>query len=103
MGTGALSLVETALQASVAKCFANPGSTELPIVVAHDLGAGMSVVLKPLDPEKLGHTLPAFTPEITKIVKERATTLAWPGGAVHASSAAPQTVLGLTGAPSARG
>lgn len=45
MSTGALSLVETALRAGVEICFANPGTTEMPIVVALDQAPGMRVVL----------------------------------------------------------
>jgi acetolactate synthase-1/2/3 large subunit len=45
MSTGALSLVETALRAGVEVCFANPGTTEMPIVVALDRVPGMRVVL----------------------------------------------------------
>jgi acetolactate synthase-1/2/3 large subunit len=45
MSTGAFSLVETALRAGVAVCFANPGTTEMPIVVALDRVPGMRVVL----------------------------------------------------------
>ncbi len=45
MRTGALSLVETALRAGVEVCFANPGTTEMPIVVALDSVPGMRVVL----------------------------------------------------------
>ncbi len=45
MSTGALSLVNTALHAGVEVCFANPGTTEMPIVVALDRVPGMRVVL----------------------------------------------------------
>ena len=45
MRTGALSLVETALCAGVKVCFANPGTTEMPIVVALDRVPGLRVVL----------------------------------------------------------
>jgi len=45
MNTGAFSLVHTALQAGVEVCFANPGTTEMPIVVALDRTPGMRVVL----------------------------------------------------------
>ena len=45
MSTGALSLVNTALRAGVEVCFANPGTTEMPIVVALDRIPGMRVVL----------------------------------------------------------
>ncbi len=49
-----------------------------------------------LDPENLWRLLTAFTPENAIIVNEAATTgSAW--SAVHAFSAAPHTVLGLTG------
>ena len=49
-----------------------------------------------LDPENLWRLLAAFTPENAIIVNEAATTgSAW--SAVHAFSAAPHTVLGLTG------
>ena len=45
MNTGALSLVETALRAGVEICFANPGTTEMPIVAVLDRVSGMRVVL----------------------------------------------------------
>lgn len=45
MITGAVSLVETALRAGVEACFANPGTTEMPIVVALDVVPGMRAVL----------------------------------------------------------
>jgi len=45
MSTGALSLVETALNAGVEVCFANPGTTEMPIVAVLDQVPGMRVVL----------------------------------------------------------
>ena len=45
MSTGALSLVDTALRAGVEVCFANPGTTEMPIIVALDRASGMRVVL----------------------------------------------------------
>jgi len=45
MNTGALSLVQTALHAGIEICFANPGTTEMPIVVALDRTPGMRVVL----------------------------------------------------------
>ncbi len=45
MGTGAFSLVETARHAGVEVCFANPGTTEMPIVVALDRVPGIRVVL----------------------------------------------------------
>jgi acetolactate synthase-1/2/3 large subunit len=45
MSTGALSLVETALHAGVEVCFANPGTTEMPIVAVLDQVSGMRVVL----------------------------------------------------------
>jgi acetolactate synthase-1/2/3 large subunit len=45
MNTGAFSLVETAVRAGVQICFANPGTTEMPIVAAFDRVAGMRVVL----------------------------------------------------------
>lgn len=45
MNTGAFSLVVTALRAGVEICFANPGTTEMPIVVALDRVSGMRVVL----------------------------------------------------------
>lgn len=49
-----------------------------------------------LDPENLWRLLAAFTPENSIIVNEAATTgSAW--SAVHAFSAAPHTVIGLTG------
>jgi len=45
MRTGALSLVETALRAGVEVCFANPGTTEMPVVAALDRGSEMRAVL----------------------------------------------------------
>ena len=45
MTTGALSLVETALNAGIEVCFANPGTTEMPIVAVLDQVPGMRVVL----------------------------------------------------------
>ncbi|MHB1344994.1 MAG: acetolactate synthase large subunit [Thermoleophilia bacterium] len=45
MSTGAHTLVDTALHAGVEVCFANPGTTEMPIVVALDREPGMRVVL----------------------------------------------------------
>ncbi len=45
MRTGAFSLVSTAMNAGVEVCFANPGTTELPIVAALDGVQGMRVVL----------------------------------------------------------
>jgi acetolactate synthase-1/2/3 large subunit len=45
MNTGAFSLVQTALNAGVEICFANPGTTEMPIVVTLDRAPGMRVVL----------------------------------------------------------
>jgi acetolactate synthase-1/2/3 large subunit len=45
MNTGAFSLVETAVRAGVQICFANPGTTEMPIVAAFDRVPGMRVVL----------------------------------------------------------
>lgn len=45
MRTGAFSLVETALRAGVEVCFANPGTTEMPLVMALDSVPGMRVVL----------------------------------------------------------
>lgn len=45
MSTGALSLVDTARRAGVEVCFANPGTTEMPMVVALDRVPGMRVVL----------------------------------------------------------
>jgi len=45
MSTGAFSLVDTALHAGVEVCFANPGTTEMPIVAALDRVPGMRVVL----------------------------------------------------------
>ncbi len=45
MSTGALSLIETALRAGVEVCFANPGTTEMPIVAALDRLDGIHVVL----------------------------------------------------------
>jgi acetolactate synthase-1/2/3 large subunit len=45
MVTGAMSLVETAKRAGVEVCFANPGTTEIPIVAAFEKVPGMRVVL----------------------------------------------------------
>src|SRR5512136_2474810 len=45
MSTGAQSLVNTALRAGVEVCFANPGTTEMPMVVALDRVPGIRVVL----------------------------------------------------------
>ena len=45
MRTGAASLVETALHAGVEICFANPGTTEMPIVAVLDRTPGLRVVL----------------------------------------------------------
>lgn len=45
MTTGAVSLLETALRAGVEVCFANPGTTEMPVVVALDQVPGMRAVL----------------------------------------------------------
>jgi acetolactate synthase-1/2/3 large subunit len=45
MRTGALSLVETAVSAGVQVCFANPGTTELPVVATVDQVPGFRVVL----------------------------------------------------------
>jgi acetolactate synthase I/II/III large subunit len=45
MMTGALSLVETAVRAGVEVCFANPGTTEMPIVAVLDRVPRMRVVL----------------------------------------------------------
>ncbi|MCM8595582.1 acetolactate synthase large subunit [Accumulibacter sp.] len=45
MNTGAFSLVHTAMRAGVEVCFANPGTTEMPIVLALDRAPGMRVVL----------------------------------------------------------
>ncbi len=45
MITGARSLVDTARSAGVEVCFANPGTTEVPIVMALDGAPGMRVVL----------------------------------------------------------
>lgn len=45
MNTGAFSLVQTAVHAGIEVCFANPGTTEMPIVVALDRTPGMRVVL----------------------------------------------------------
>ena len=45
MNTGAFSLVDTALRAGVEVCFANPGTTEMPIVAEFDRLPGMRVVL----------------------------------------------------------
>ena len=51
---------------------------------------------RPLDPDNTGRTMAAFTPEAAIVVNEAATTgLVW--SAVHASDAAPHTMLGLTG------
>ena len=45
MATGALALVETAVRAGIEVCFANPGTTEMPIVAVLDQAPGMRVVL----------------------------------------------------------
>jgi len=45
MTTGALSLIQTAVNAGVEVCFANPGTTEMPIVAVLDQVAGLRVVL----------------------------------------------------------
>ncbi|MCP9889385.1 acetolactate synthase large subunit [Cyanobium sp. ATX 6A2] len=45
MTTGADSLVQTALNAGVEICFANPGTTEMPMVIALERAPGMRVVL----------------------------------------------------------
>lgn len=45
MTTGALSLIGTALRAGVEVCFANPGTTEMPVVAALDQVPAMRVVL----------------------------------------------------------
>jgi acetolactate synthase-1/2/3 large subunit len=45
MGTGADSLVHTAVHAGVEICFANPGTTEMPIVAALDRTPGIRAVL----------------------------------------------------------
>lgn len=45
MQTGAYCLVETAVRAGVEVCFANPGTTEMPIVAALEHIPGMRVVL----------------------------------------------------------
>lgn len=51
---------------------------------------------RPLDPDSLGRVMAAFTPEAAIVVNEAATTgLVW--SAVHAATAAPHTMLGLTG------
>ena len=43
--TGAESLVRTALDAGIEVCFANPGTTEMPLVTALDSVPGMRAVL----------------------------------------------------------
>jgi len=45
MTTGAVSLIETAVRAGVEICFANPGTTELPLVVALEKVPEMRAVL----------------------------------------------------------
>ncbi len=45
MNTGAVSLIETAVRAGVEICFANPGTTELPLVLALEKGTGIRAVL----------------------------------------------------------
>jgi acetolactate synthase I/II/III large subunit len=45
MNTGAFSLVQTAVHAGVEVCFANPGTTEMPMVVVLDRAPGLRVVL----------------------------------------------------------
>src|SRR5258708_18616372 len=42
---GAESLIRTALDAGIEVCFANPGTTEMPLVAALDAVAGMRAVL----------------------------------------------------------
>ena len=69
-----------------------------PAVVAATPAAAVPFVTtgRPLDPDVLGHAVAAFTPEAAIIVNEAATTgLSW--SAAHAGSAAPHTILGLTG------
>jgi acetolactate synthase I/II/III large subunit len=45
MSTGALSLVKTAVHGGIEVCFANPGTTEMPLVAALDRVPGFRVVL----------------------------------------------------------
>ena len=45
MNSGAFSLVDTALQAGVEICFANPGTTEMQIVKALEQAPGMRLDL----------------------------------------------------------
>jgi acetolactate synthase-1/2/3 large subunit len=45
MATGAATLIETAVSAGVEVCFANPGTTEMPIVAALDHAPGLRAVL----------------------------------------------------------
>lgn len=45
MATGAATLIETAVRAGVEVCFANPGTTEMPIVAAMDAAPGLRAVL----------------------------------------------------------
>lgn len=45
MATGAATLIETAVSAGVEVCFANPGTTEMPIVAALDRAPGLRAVL----------------------------------------------------------
>src|ERR1700739_1498552 len=42
---GAESLIRTAIAAGIDVCFANPGTTEMPLVAALDAGPGMRAVL----------------------------------------------------------
>jgi acetolactate synthase-1/2/3 large subunit len=58
--------------------------------------AGFAPSGQSLDPDNLGRTMAAFMPENAILVNEAATTgLAW--NAIHASNAAPHTMLFLTG------
>jgi acetolactate synthase-1/2/3 large subunit len=45
MATGAVALIETAVRAGVEVCFANPGTSEMPLVVALDHVPGIRAVL----------------------------------------------------------
>ena len=46
---GAEALIKTALRAGVDVCFANPGTTEMPLVAALDSVPGMRAVLNSTD------------------------------------------------------
>ena len=58
---GAESLIRTALAAGVEVCFANPGTTEMPLVAALDGVDGMRAVLGAVR-GRLSPALPTATP-----------------------------------------